>query len=680
MPGPRSSAERVIIPRSEPRLQRNPVGRHPREDDYYVPPRRDPPLPVSRRPLSVVTSAESPNRFRPVVSSAADSVPSPYKSRAPEDEPYYVLPASSQHHHRHFSAGGEDNHRYSDPNRDRRPEKGGYRSVGPSKGSIDYSRNVPQIREPRDAQDRDYGYEYTNKKEQVYRDTEPRPRIRRGSDLGPRERPYSVIGGEDYYRQPRDSGPPVTTRGFSKIDPNGTIRHEYRVPKENDPPPRDHSLLQAGRDDRDTTRLRPPRGSVALHQDNNDGYSSNVEDRYRERHHRHKRNESLDRGGDRGVGTTRHVDERRFEERGKTHHRADSEDRHHRSHRHRDTSEDRVRPPPQVRRHDREEDDRERKYYDEPRKEKHDRDEKQEKHEKHEKHHERTQLTEGLAGAASVAAAGLVAGTIKHRKDKGADDAEDVKDGREKSRRLDRHRDEVDQANGSRSDESDEDYRERRRRRRRERDGKEKRNLEEEEVAASKEGTKLGNQERGSKPTEDRGDTDEERDRRSRRRHRRERRDSASQSDDETARRNKERSRVRVVSPPKEPEKKPRGILRPPTQKFPEDPAPIREGVAPLNVAGKKGIPPNARWTKIDRRLVNPEALELGNERYEERDDYVIVLRVLSKEDIEKYAEVTQELRSKFSMSTLSNHPFPKTLTNVSRSPCGLLQRSTSCH
>lgn len=107
---------------------------------------------------------------------------------------------------------------------------------------------------------------------------------------------------------------------------------------------------------------------------------------------------------------------------------------------------------------------------------------------------------------------------------------------------------------------------------------------------------------------------------------------------------------VRVVTPtsergPSQPPA-PKSILRPPREKFPEDPAPVREGVAPLKDAGKKGIPPNARWTKIDRKLVNPEALEAGNERYEERVDYVIVLRVLTKEEIEQYAAKTQELRA----------------------------------
>ncbi|KUJ18784.1 uncharacterized protein LY89DRAFT_505055 [Mollisia scopiformis] len=104
---------------------------------------------------------------------------------------------------------------------------------------------------------------------------------------------------------------------------------------------------------------------------------------------------------------------------------------------------------------------------------------------------------------------------------------------------------------------------------------------------------------------------------------------------------------IRIVSPPREkPEEKPiKGILRRPRDKFPEDPAPIREGVAPLK-DGKKDIPPDARWTKISRKLVNPAALEAGKERFEARDDFVIVLRVLSREEIQAYADVTQRIRA----------------------------------
>ncbi|KAJ5900899.1 uncharacterized protein N7473_004969 [Penicillium subrubescens] len=74
---------------------------------------------------------------------------------------------------------------------------------------------------------------------------------------------------------------------------------------------------------------------------------------------------------------------------------------------------------------------------------------------------------------------------------------------------------------------------------------------------------------------------------------------------------------------------------------------PRSEGVAPLKDANKNDIPPTARWTKIDQLLVSPAALEAGNERYEERLGFVIVLRVLTKEEIQAYALKTEEIRGK---------------------------------
>ncbi|KAJ2894531.1 hypothetical protein MKZ38_007457 [Zalerion maritima] len=108
---------------------------------------------------------------------------------------------------------------------------------------------------------------------------------------------------------------------------------------------------------------------------------------------------------------------------------------------------------------------------------------------------------------------------------------------------------------------------------------------------------------------------------------------------------------VRVVSPPRdksEARPKLKGILKPPSQKFPEEPNPIREGVAPhKDDKTKKDAPPGARWTKIRRDIVNPEALTAGKERFEVRDNFVIVLRVLNKDEIEQYAYATQLIREK---------------------------------
>lgn len=109
-----------------------------------------------------------------------------------------------------------------------------------------------------------------------------------------------------------------------------------------------------------------------------------------------------------------------------------------------------------------------------------------------------------------------------------------------------------------------------------------------------------------------------------------------------------DQKQVRVVSPPRDKaDSKPvKGILKQPTSKFPEDANPIREGVAPhKDDKTKKDVPAGARWTKINRRMVNPEALTIGKERFEVRDDFVIVLRVLSKEEIQAYATATAQLR-----------------------------------
>ena len=98
-----------------------------------------------------------------------------------------------------------------------------------------------------------------------------------------------------------------------------------------------------------------------------------------------------------------------------------------------------------------------------------------------------------------------------------------------------------------------------------------------------------------------------------------------------------------------------KGILREPREKFPEEPNPTREGVAPARLAhGDRSIPREARWTKIDRRLVSPAALEMGDERYEERPEHVIVLRVLTKEEIEVYAMETAQIRGRWLYCTRS--------------------------
>ncbi|KAM0553411.1 hypothetical protein ACHAPJ_007426 [Fusarium lateritium] len=90
------------------------------------------------------------------------------------------------------------------------------------------------------------------------------------------------------------------------------------------------------------------------------------------------------------------------------------------------------------------------------------------------------------------------------------------------------------------------------------------------------------------------------------------------------------------------------GVLKQPTSHFPEDPNPIREGVSRLKDDKKaREIPPGAKWTKISRKIVSAEVLTIGGERFEVREDFLIVLRPLSHEEIQAYADSTKALRGK---------------------------------
>ncbi|KAK0631462.1 hypothetical protein B0T14DRAFT_559255 [Immersiella caudata] len=102
----------------------------------------------------------------------------------------------------------------------------------------------------------------------------------------------------------------------------------------------------------------------------------------------------------------------------------------------------------------------------------------------------------------------------------------------------------------------------------------------------------------------------------------------------------------RAQFPKEEGEKPIKGVLKQPKPQFSEEPNPVREGVAPRkDNKTKPGVPSGARWTKLSRKMVNPEALTIGKERFEVRDDFVIVLRVLSREEIHAYAAATTALR-----------------------------------
>ena len=79
-----------------------------------------------------------------------------------------------------------------------------------------------------------------------------------------------------------------------------------------------------------------------------------------------------------------------------------------------------------------------------------------------------------------------------------------------------------------------------------------------------------------------------------------------------------------------------------PRSAVPSPPAP--DSVEVRNSSSEEP-PQNARWTKIDRRLVNPEALDEAGERYEYREDYLIVLRPLPRDRIQQLADRTKEIR-----------------------------------
>lgn len=61
----------------------------------------------------------------------------------------------------------------------------------------------------------------------------------------------------------------------------------------------------------------------------------------------------------------------------------------------------------------------------------------------------------------------------------------------------------------------------------------------------------------------------------------------------------------------------------------------------------KNAVPRGARWTKINRRIVSPEVLEIVSERFDEHPDHVVVKRVITKEQIQELAYWTRYVRGK---------------------------------
>ncbi|KAL2888963.1 zinc finger protein DHHC domain containing protein [Ceratocystis lukuohia] len=134
-----------------------------------------------------------------------------------------------------------------------------------------------------------------------------------------------------------------------------------------------------------------------------------------------------------------------------------------------------------------------------------------------------------------------------------------------------------------------------------------------------------------------------------------------------------EKKQVRVVSPKREKSqgpKKLKGILKQPS-KFPEnnDINELSNAAADSSddrwdrnkelVETGNPIPEGARWTRLARRIVNREALDMENEKYDVMDDQIIVMRVLSHAEIQAYADATAELRASKSSESLNPQSAP---------------------
>lgn len=643
--GPRISGERIIAPRGIPRYRQQSPQKTSSRDDYVIRPRRltlDPKTVSGRRPLNIVPPIST--NQRPIVTSAVEGPSSSLnKIRPRREEDYYIQPASSRaDDRRSYPASSIDTGRPGSGEHDprERTEQGGY----PRSRRTLYNVNQPLVVKPRD-DDMNYGYEYTDRDGPIYRDA-PQRRSRRESYSGGRERPMSVTGLEDYgprIPQPnRDAGPPVTTRGFANLGRSGSLRQSSRARDD------DRISREYPRDNHDLPTPHKSSQLESLHQPSDDEYS-------RPRHpkpliYQERPEVKLRDPHDDDYGRARHHSESR--------HRKDSGLRDERDRRRDDSSKNRLDygdydPDAAAisniaagtdagegvrRRH----------------------------------HHHHHHSGHGRDGGAEMdrdhdhTAARPKSDSLRVNTEGGGDkDREIRKDHKDREERETRERHDLHE----------------RRRRHIEREAKreEDHNRDGEQLALpappapSNELRGKGSYDR-ERPAHENSPEMEENPMTESHRHRRHHSrtsekdsysddSSSSSSEDsntETTSTKKDRQ-VRVVSPSREsppPEPLIKGILRPPRPSFPEDPAPVREGVAPPKGAGKKGIPANARWTKIHRRLVNPEALERGKERFElaENPDSVIVLRVLTQEEIHGYAAETARIREERMLVLTSGH------------------------
>jgi hypothetical protein len=572
-----------------------------------------------RIPLQILPPPISETRNRPLVNHFP-----PEQPRSPLSKPYYprdnsdryILPAvsSPRHHRSQLSSTPADSSHLTPITAENRRERNGYRVPG--------SRIYPVRGEPVRYEDED-GYSYTTPHEQFDRDYPPAGSKPRRSSYIRQDRPTSVSDFDDWKaisQRRREPGPPPATRQLDKID-DADPRHASG---------RSGNFSDTERDVERPRRRHSLRAPVSVHQDREERYSPRSDER-----------------------STRRKSQ--YESKGYDDDPSYSSDREY------------YRPSSHYERHHQHLTSQE------------------ESRDRRSKGHEVAE-----AGLGGLAAGGLSSALVKKSREKDDDSDQEVphelparyaqdKDHalRDQDRFVEKRKDRAaelrDEAiprdyrrGNGRKERSDSDSvddaqgsgrRHRRKHRHHRRDSK-SHDAESDSSSDGKRGPDVAPELLRDPRQKDLAQEDCDLPRRDRRQFRTQQRVISeddrpvgiSQTPEPEDNEEERAARLQLVEPPrvKEPDLKPKGILKPARQvPFPEDPNPTREGVAPLKDAGKKGIPPDARWTKIDRKLVNPAALEAAHERYEERPEYVIVLRVLSKEEVQQFADKTTEIRGK---------------------------------
>lgn len=700
-PGSRISVERVDAPRVLPLRTRSPP-RRAAEDDYTVRPRpRGTVLeaPRIRRPVGMVVPSSTARSSRPIITSAIERPPSPVTAtrRDRRDDDYELLPASSstrRHHQRHSSLGTTDSGRLMPADRDPR-----------EKIYLKSNLGRPSVRERQDENDRDFGFENTEApREPRYQDSY-RQRSRRDSHNS--GRPTSMVIPEDYIpRSNREPGPPVSTRGFENIGRSQSLRQGYHA-KNEDRALRDYGRD----DRQISYHPKPSRPEIALHQPSNGAYAPYPEEESRRRLRKPGPEEDVlellpktrkpapeDETLDLSAKSRKVIPEDdALEPRPKPRKTIREEERQEpRLRDPRDEENDQSRPKsrkpiledqrlePRIR--DPRDDDHDRDGDDRPRKHRHRRHHRDHDHrrdyddrddrnprarddfrEKLDRAEDRGPSNGLLAGAgAAAAAAGLATEGVRRHQNKESRDEESLPAKQYQDHLREPERDHLDTSSVSSglSGDTQENKEERKRRKRLEKEeedrlyeearAEERRAKENAELFVGPVEPVLREQASYERRPEDRAPR-HHRSYTPRRHHSRTRDDdsytessfsSSSDSEDDRIER-----QPRVVTPSNEEKPAlppaPKGILRKPREKFPEHPDTVREGVAPHKEMPKKDVPPNARWTKINRKLVNPEALEQDGIRFNEYVDHVIVLKAMDLEEIEKYTRKTAEIREK---------------------------------